>query len=89
VQILLNNLLYDFAQVTIPTDRVDDDQMAKPRRWNIDFIRNFMVTFGPISSVFDILLFVVLLRVFNADEAFVSDPGGSCNPWLPRPWSYT
>lgn len=69
VQILLNNLLYDFAQVTIPTDRVDDDQMAKPRRWNIDFIRNFMVTFGPISSVFDILLFVVLLRVFNADEA--------------------
>lgn len=69
VQILLNNLLYDFAQVTIPTDRVDDDQIAKPRRWNIDFIRNFMVIFGPISSVFDILIFVVLLKVFNADEA--------------------
>ncbi|NLB74719.1 MAG: magnesium-translocating P-type ATPase, partial [Firmicutes bacterium] len=68
-QILLNNLLYDFAQVTIPTDRVDEDQIAKPRRWNIDFIRNFMVIFGPISSAFDILLFVVLLRVFNADEA--------------------
>ena len=69
VQILLNNLLYDFAQVTISTDRVDDDQIAKPRRWNIDFIRNFMVTFGPISSVFDILIFAVLLRVFNADKA--------------------
>ena len=69
VQILLNNLLYDFAQVTIPTDRVDEEQIAKPRRWDIDFIRNFMVIFGPISSVFDILIFVVLLRVFNAGEA--------------------
>ncbi len=69
VQILLNNLLYDFAQVTIPTDRVDDDQIAKPRRWNIDFIRNFMVIFGPVSSVFDILTFVLLLKVFNANEA--------------------
>ncbi len=69
VQILLNNLLYDLAQVTIPTDRVDEDQIAKPRRWDIDFIRNFMVIFGPISSVFDILIFVVLLKVFNADVA--------------------
>src|SRR5208282_2466440 len=52
-QILLNNLLYDLAQITIPTDNVDDTYLQKPQRWDIRLIRNFMVFIGPISSIFD------------------------------------
>jgi Mg2+-importing ATPase len=52
-QILLNNLLYDSSQLAIPTDRVDEDQLQAPSHWNIAFIRRFMLTFGPISSLFD------------------------------------
>ncbi len=46
-QILLNNLLYDTSQMTIPTDRVDEEQLARPSHWDIGFIRRFMVRFGP------------------------------------------
>lgn len=67
-QVLLNNLLYDLAQITIPTDNVDPEVVRKPQRWDIRTIRNFMLLIGPISSVFDILTFVVLLRFFNAGE---------------------
>lgn len=69
VQILLNNLLYDFSQVSIPTDRVDGDYIARPRRWNVTFIRNFMLIFGPISSLYDILTYLVMLRLFHAGAA--------------------
>ena len=68
-QILLNNLLYDLAQLTIPTDNVDDTYLQKPQRWDISLIRNFMVFIGPISSIFDFLTFYVLLRVFHTSEA--------------------
>jgi Mg2+-importing ATPase len=68
-QILLNNFLYDLAQVTIPTDNVDDSFVSKPQRWNIDIIRNFMIFIGPISSIYDFLTFFVLLRIFQASEA--------------------
>jgi Mg2+-importing ATPase len=67
-QILLNNLLYDLAQVTIPTDNVDDTLVARPQRWNIDLIRNFMLLIGPVSSLYDFLTFWVLLSVFRATE---------------------
>jgi len=69
VQILLNNLLYDFAQVTIPTDNVDDDYVAEPKRWDIGFIKRFMIVFGPISSLYDVLTYLVMLYVFHADAA--------------------
>jgi Mg2+-importing ATPase len=69
-QILLNNLLYDLAQVTIPTDHVDDSFLRKPQRWDIHLVRNFMLAIGPISSVYDFLTFYILLRVFHANEAF-------------------
>lgn len=65
-QILLNNLLYDTSQMTIPTDRVDDEQLARPSHWDIGFIRRFMVRFGPISSIFDFATFAVMLWVFDA-----------------------
>jgi Mg2+-importing ATPase len=67
-QILLNNLLYDLAQIAIPTDNVDESYLQKPQRWNIGLIRNFMLYIGPISSLFDVLTFYVLLRVFHASE---------------------
>ena len=68
-QILLNNLLYDLAQITIPTDNVDDTYLKKPQHWDIGLIRNFMLFIGPISSIFDFLTFYVLLHFFRANEA--------------------
>jgi Mg2+-importing ATPase len=67
-QVLLNNLLYDLAQLTIPTDNVDPEVTRRPQRWDIRTIRNFMLIIGPISSLYDILTFLVLLRFFHADE---------------------
>lgn len=69
-QILLNNLLYDLAQVTIPTDHVDGSFLRKPQRWDIRLVRNFMLSIGPVSSLYDFLTFWVLLKVFHANEAF-------------------
>jgi len=67
-QILLNNLLYDASQLSIPTDNVDPELLRRPRRWRVDFIRQFMVVMGPISSVYDFLTFGVLLWGFHAGE---------------------
>jgi P-type Mg2+ transporter len=67
-QILLNNFLYDLAQVTIPTDNVDPAYTRRPHRWDISIIRDFMLVIGPISSIYDFLTFFVLLRVFHAEE---------------------
>src|SRR5579864_8399572 len=68
-QILLNNFLYDMAQVTIPTDNVDAAYVRAPQHWDIKLIRNFMLFIGPISSVYDFLTFYVLLAVLHAKEA--------------------
>jgi len=65
-QILLTNLLTDFPEMTIATDSVDPELVEKPRRWNIQSIRSFMVTFGILSSVFDYLTFGVLLMILHA-----------------------
>ncbi len=67
-QILLNNFLYDLAQITIPTDNVDEEYVRGPQRWDIRLIRNFMVIIGPISSIYDFLTFYVLLHFFRAGE---------------------
>jgi P-type Mg2+ transporter len=69
-QILLNNFLYDLAQVTIPTDKVDQTLIHKPHRWDMRLIRDFMLYIGPISSIYDYLTFFVLLKVFHASEQF-------------------
>lgn len=65
-QILLTNLLTDFPEMTIATDRTDAEMVNYPRRWNIAFIKKFMLTFGLISSVFDYLTFGVLLFILHA-----------------------
>ncbi|MCC7519585.1 MAG: magnesium-translocating P-type ATPase [Verrucomicrobiae bacterium] len=73
VQILVNNLLYDISQTGIPTDRVDEELIAKPRRWNIANIKRFMLVIGPISSIFDYATFALMWFVFG------------CRAWLPSP----
>jgi Mg2+-importing ATPase len=65
-QILLTNLMTDFPEMTIATDAVDREMVERPRRWDIHFIRNFMITFGILSSVFDFLTFGVLLFILRA-----------------------
>jgi Mg2+-importing ATPase len=67
-QVLLNNLLYDVSQLTIPTDHVDPEVIRSPQRWDVRTIRNFMLIIGPISSIYDFLTFWVLLRFFHAGE---------------------
>lgn len=67
-QILLNNFLYDTSQVAIPSDMVDESLLKQPKRWRIDFIKQFMMIIGPISSIYDLLTFAVLLLVFHADH---------------------
>ena len=68
IQVLVNNLLYDFSQTPIPTDRVDPEWLSRPRKWMIDDIRRFILYIGPISSVFDYLTFWIMLSVFHARD---------------------
>ena len=65
IQVLVNNLLYDFSQVGIPADRVDEEYLEKPRRWNIGSIKRFMIWIGPISSIFDYTTYFLMLYVFG------------------------
>jgi Mg2+-importing ATPase len=67
-QILLTNLLTDFPEMTIATDSVDNEMVNYPRRWNIKVIRQFMITFGIVSSVFDFLTFGALLLILHATQ---------------------
>jgi Mg2+-importing ATPase len=65
IQVLTNNLLYDFSQTTIPTDQVDDEWLTKPRQWTIDKTLRFILFIGPISSIFDYATFFLMLYVFD------------------------
>jgi P-type Mg2+ transporter len=67
-QILLTNLMTDFPEMTIATDRVDEEMVDHPRRWDIKAIRKFMITFGLVSSLFDYLTFGLLLLLLHANE---------------------
>lgn len=68
-QILLNNLLYDSGQLAIPGDRVDPEQLMAPSHWDIAYIRRFMLTFGPISSLFDFATFALMIWGFQATQS--------------------
>ncbi|MCL5003682.1 MAG: magnesium-translocating P-type ATPase [Patescibacteria group bacterium] len=68
VQILLTNGLYDLSQMSLPTDNVDEESLLKPRHWNIDFIKKYMIFFGPISSIYDYLTFGLMIFVFHANQ---------------------
>jgi len=69
IQILLNNLLYDVSELAIPLDEVDPEQLERPTRWDLHFVRLFMTVFGTLSSLFDAATFGVLLLFFHAGEA--------------------
>jgi Mg2+-importing ATPase len=69
LQILLNNLLYDFSQIPIPTDAVDPEQTARPRPWSMKEIAKFILFIGPCSSVFDYTTYAMMWFVFRADDA--------------------
>ena len=69
-QILLTNLLTDFPEMTIASDNVDAQMVAQPRRWDIKFIRKFMITFGIVSSLFDFMTFGLLLMLDVSAEQF-------------------
>lgn len=66
LQILFNNFLYDMGQLALPNDAVDKEYLAKPRPWNVSFIKKFIFFIGPLSSIFDFLTFGVMLYIFNA-----------------------
>jgi P-type Mg2+ transporter len=69
IQILLNNLIYEFSQAATPTDNVDEEYLERPRRWDIGFVKKFMITFGPISSIFDFATYFLMLFVLNASAS--------------------
>ena len=75
IQVLTNNLLYDFSQVPIPTDEVDPEQVSKPRPWNIDEIKRFILFIGPISSIFDYTTYFMMWWIFKCMHAGLK-PGG-------------
>jgi Mg2+-importing ATPase len=65
IQVLTNNLLYDISQTTIPTDKVDEEWIIKPRKWAVEDIKRFIMHIGPISSIFDYATYFIMLYVFN------------------------
>jgi len=69
IQILLNNFLYDVSQIAIPTDSIDEEYLAKPKKWDVEGIKGYMLYIGPISSLFDFITFGILLFIFNATAA--------------------
>ena len=69
VQILLTNGIYDISQTSIPSDNVDPESLLKPRHWNIKFIKNYMIFFGPLSSIFDFATFGIMLFIFHARDS--------------------
>jgi Mg2+-importing ATPase len=68
IQVLLTNLIYDAAQTGLPLDNVDAEAVARPLHWDMRLIERFMIVMGPISTLFDVLTFAVLLMVFHAGE---------------------
>ncbi|MDR3531667.1 MAG: magnesium-translocating P-type ATPase [Rhodopila sp.] len=69
IQVLLTNLLYDVAQAGLPVDRVDDEALVRPIHWDLRLIERFMLVMGPISTLFDVVTFAVLLLIFHMAEA--------------------
>jgi Mg2+-importing ATPase len=80
IQVLVNNLLYDVSQVGIPLDHVDEEYLAKPRRWNIKSIRNFMFFIGPMSSIFDYATFFLMLYFFGCVAYVIPAEGAAATP---------
>ena len=68
IQLLVQNLLYDISQTSIPWDKMDEDYLETPKKWEPEGIRRFMIYMGPTSSIFDYVLFAVMFFVFKANS---------------------
>jgi len=68
IQILIQNILYDFSQLAIPTDNMDKEYILKPRKWDTKKLSSFMMFMGPLSSIFDIMLFLIMWYIFKANS---------------------
>ena len=68
IHLLIQNLLYDISQTTIPFDRMDPEFLRKPRRWDASDLKRFMIYIGPISSIFDIVTYLVMWHVFGCNS---------------------
>jgi Mg2+-importing ATPase len=66
VKLLLNDIMYDVSQTSIPTDNVDPDQILRPKSWDISYIKRFMILFGFIGTLYDFLTFAIMYFVFHA-----------------------
>lgn len=71
IQLLVQSLIYDVGQLSLPMDNVDDDYVRKPRKWSIKSIKNFMIVMGPTSAIFDLIIFATLWFVFGIREAAI------------------
>lgn len=71
IQLLVEGLLYDFGQLTLPLDNVDEEYLNKPKRFNVKSLKNFMLFMGPLSSCFDLIVFVLVWYTFHIHEAAV------------------
>ena len=69
IQLLVQSLLYDFGQLTLPFDNVDNDYLKEPKKWNIKSLKSFMLFMGPLSSLFDIIVFASIWFIFNIRDA--------------------
>ena len=76
IHLLIQNLIYDVSQMFLPWDRMDSDFLKKPRKWEANNIRRFMIWLGPTSSVFDITTYILMWTVFGAGAAYHLDGGG-------------
>ena len=65
IQLLVEGLIYDFGQLTLPFDNVDSEHLNKPKNWNTKSLKRFMLIMGPLSSIFDILVFAIMWFGFN------------------------
>lgn len=71
IQLLVQSLIYDIGQLSLPMDNVDDEYVRKPRKWSIKSIKNFMIVMGPTSAIFDLIIFATLWFIFGIREAAV------------------
>ena len=69
IQLLVQSLLYDLGQLTLPFDNVDKEYLNEPKRWNVDSLKSFMLFMGPLSSSFDMIIFAFMWFVFNIRDA--------------------
>lgn len=71
IQLLIQSLLYDFGQLTLPFDNVDSEYLQTPKKWNIDSLKHFMLFMGPLSSSFDMIVFASIWFIFNIRDAII------------------